>query len=135
AFQAETDVAVFQERLQALLATDSLVATAGPVLTRLPMPTITEVQLGQNPRLRLAQQQAAGQQAETKLERAKLLADLQLGYTNRTLGENHGSDGAAAFEAPQEVMVGLAIPLWVKPQKRRIAAAKLQADVAKLNLQ
>ncbi|MBB6613038.1 CusA/CzcA family heavy metal efflux RND transporter [Pontibacter sp. Tf4] len=135
AFQAETDVAVFQERLQALLVTDTLVATADTVLNRLPMPTITEAQLEQNPRLRLAQQQVAVRQAETKLERAKLLPDLQLGYTNRTIGGSHASDGAEAFEAPQEVSVGLAIPLWVKPQKRRIAAAELQADVAKLNLQ
>ncbi|WP_299761394.1 CusA/CzcA family heavy metal efflux RND transporter [uncultured Pontibacter sp.] len=134
AFQAEADVAVFQERLQALLVTDTLVATADTVLNRLALPTITEAQLEQNPRLRMAQQQVAVQQAETKLERAKLLPDLQLGYTNRTLGGNH-ANGAEAFEAPQEVSVGVAVPLWVKPQKRRIEAAKIQADVAELNLQ
>ncbi|GAB3832698.1 hypothetical protein GCM10028895_50780 [Pontibacter rugosus] len=92
-FQAEADRAVFQERLQALLATDTLVATADTALNRLPLPSVTEEMLEQNPRLRLARQQVEVRQAETKLERARLLPDLQLGYTNRNIAGNHGERG------------------------------------------
>ncbi|QCR25257.1 MULTISPECIES: CusA/CzcA family heavy metal efflux RND transporter [Pontibacter] len=134
-FQAEADRAVFQERLQALLATDTLVATADTVLSRLPLPGITEEMLERNPRLRLARQQVEVRQAETKLERSRLLPDLQLGYTNRTIAGNHGKRGGEEFEAPQEVSFGVAIPLWAKPQRSRIEAARIQADAAQMNLQ
>ncbi|MHA6250047.1 CusA/CzcA family heavy metal efflux RND transporter [Pontibacter sp. CAU 1760] len=133
AFQVEADRAIFQERLQAVLATDSLIAPADTVLQKLPFPEVTEQILEQHPRLQLARQQVEVRQAETKLERARLLPDLQVGYTNRTLGGGH--EGAAAdVEPPQEVSFGVAIPLWPKPQQRRIQAAKLQADAASLDL-
>ncbi|MDX5481210.1 MAG: CusA/CzcA family heavy metal efflux RND transporter, partial [Hymenobacteraceae bacterium] len=134
AFQVEADRAIFQERLQAVLATDSLIAPADTVLQKLPFPEVTEELLEQHPRLQLAQQQVEVRQAETKLERARLLPDLRVGYTNRTLGGDH--EGAAAdVEPAQEVSFGVAIPLWPKPQQRRIQAAKLQADAANLDLQ
>jgi heavy metal efflux system protein len=133
-FQVEADRAIFQERLQAALATDTLITTADTVLLKLPFPIVTEEKLEQHPQLRLAKQEVEVRKAETKLERAKVLPDLQLGYTNRTIG---GSDDnpAAGFEPAQEVSVGVAIPLWVKPQQSRIKAAKLQADAAQLNLE
>ncbi|PRY08341.1 cobalt-zinc-cadmium resistance protein CzcA [Pontibacter ummariensis] len=134
-FQAEADRAVFQERLQALLATDTLVATADTALNRLPLPSITEEMLEQNPRLRLARQQVEVRQAETKLERARLLPDLQLGYTNRNIAGNYGERGVEEFEPAQEVSIGVAIPLWPKPQRSRIEAARIQADAARMNLQ
>ncbi|WP_187264691.1 TolC family protein, partial [Pontibacter beigongshangensis] len=133
-FQAEADRAVFQERLQALLATDTPIATADTALNRLPLPGITEEMLEQNPGLRLARQQVEVRKAETRLERARLLPDLQLGYKNRTISGNHGSRRAEEFEPPQEVSIGVAIPLWAKPQKSRIEAAKLQADAAQMDL-
>ncbi|WP_276498267.1 CusA/CzcA family heavy metal efflux RND transporter [Pontibacter litorisediminis] len=133
AFQVEADKAIFQERLQAVLATDSLIAPADTVLQKLPFPEVTEEILEQHPRLQLARQQVEVRQVETKLERARLLPDLQVGYTNRTLGGGH--EGTAAdVEPPQEVSFGVAIPLWPKPQQRRIQAAKLQADAASLDL-
>ncbi|EJF08124.1 heavy metal efflux pump, czca family protein [Pontibacter sp. BAB1700] len=134
-FQAEADRYVFQQRLQALLATDTLIATADTALNRLPLPSITEEMLEQNPRLLLARQQVEVRQAEKGLERARLLPDLQLGYTNRTIAGSHGKRGIEEFEPPQEVSFGMAIPLWAKPQRSRIEAAKIQADVAQLNLQ
>lgn len=134
AFQVEADRAIFQERLQAVLATDSLIVPVDTVLQKLPFPELTEELLEQHPRLKLAQQQVEVRQAETKLERARLLPDLRVGYTNRTLGGDH--EGAAAdVEPAQEVSFGVAIPLWPKPQQRRIQAAKLQADAASLDLQ
>ncbi|MBF8961727.1 CusA/CzcA family heavy metal efflux RND transporter [Pontibacter sp. FD36] len=134
-FQAEADREVFQQRLQALLATDTLIATADTTLNRLPLPSITEEMLEQNPRLLLARQQVEVRQAETRLERARLLPDLQLGYTNRTIAGGHGKRGIAEFEPPQEVSFGVAIPLWAKPQRSRMEAAKLQADVAQKDLE
>ncbi|PTX13170.1 cobalt-zinc-cadmium resistance protein CzcA [Pontibacter mucosus] len=134
AFQVEADRAIFQERLQAILATDAGVAPADTVLQKLPFPTVTEDMLEQHPRLQLARQQVEVRQAETKVERARLLPDLQVGYTNRTLGGTHESV-IADVEPAQEVSFGVAIPLWPKPQQRRIQAAKLQADAANLDLQ
>ncbi|GAA4441474.1 CusA/CzcA family heavy metal efflux RND transporter [Pontibacter saemangeumensis] len=135
AFQAGADLAVFRERLQALLATDTTVITADTALSRLPLPVLSAEVLEQNPQLRLAQQQVAVQQAETELQRAKLLPDLRLGYTNRTIAAGGGRDNIQEFEPAHEVSFGVAIQLWVKPYKNRIAAAKLQAQVAQQNLQ
>nr|WP_245402719.1 CusA/CzcA family heavy metal efflux RND transporter [Pontibacter sp. E15-1] len=134
AFQAAADRAVFQKRLQALLATDSLLATADSTLHRLPLPTLSEQLLEQNPQLRLGRQQVALRQAETELERARLLPDFKLGYTNRTLGGSQAIPGTEEFEPNQEVSIGIAVPLWAKPQKSRIEAAKLEAQLAQQNL-
>ncbi len=129
-FQATADRAVFQKRLQALLTTDNPVIAADSLLQRVPMPELTEELLEKNPRLRLAQQQVAMRQAETALEQARLLPDFKLGYTNRTLGGNQATPGGMDFEPAQEVSVGIALPLWARPQKSRIAAARLQTQVA-----
>ena len=134
AFQAGADRAVFRERLQALLATDTMVITADTSLSRLPLPALSVDIIEQNPQLRLAQQQVAVQEAETELQRAKLLPDLRLGYTNRTIAGGRARDNIQEFEPDQEVSFGVAIPLWVKPYKNRIEAAKLQAQVAQQNL-
>lgn len=133
-FQIEADRAIFQERLQAILAIDTGIAPADTVLQKLPFPKVTEEMLEQHPRLQLARQQVEVRKAETKVERARLLPDLQVGYTNRTLGGGH-ENTLAEVEPAQEVSFGVAIPLWPKPQQRRIQAAKLQADAANLDLQ
>ncbi|TXK36939.1 CusA/CzcA family heavy metal efflux RND transporter, partial [Pontibacter qinzhouensis] len=135
AFQARADRAAFQARLQALLVTDSLVATADTTLNRLPLPIHAEQLVEQNPGLRLARQQVAVREAETELERAKLLPDLRLGYTNRAIAGSHGDRGMTELEPGQEVMVGVGIPLWAKPQKKRIEAARVQTQIAHQNLQ
>ncbi|RNI24056.1 CusA/CzcA family heavy metal efflux RND transporter [Rufibacter latericius] len=135
-FQAKADQAVFQARLQALLVTDSLVAPADTTLNRLPLPDATLQLVEQNPALQLARQQVAVREAETGLEQAKLLPDLKLGYTNRTLGGGSSEIGGGVdMEAPHEVMVGVGIPIWAKPQRKRIEAAKVQTQIAQQNLQ
>ncbi len=127
-FQAEADKVVFQERLQALLATDSVVAVADTVLNRLALPTLTDEMLEQNPQLLLARRQVAVRQAEANLERAKLLPELRLGYTNRTIGGQHELEN---FQPAEEVAVGVAFPLWPKPQLNRIEAARLETEAAR----
>ncbi|MDX5480188.1 MAG: CusA/CzcA family heavy metal efflux RND transporter, partial [Hymenobacteraceae bacterium] len=135
AYQAEADVEVFQEQLQALLATDSLILTADTTLRRLPLPALSEELLEQNPALQLARQQVEVRKAETALERARLLPDLKLGYTNRTIAGGHGNNGRDGFEPPQEVSFGVAVPLWIKPYRKRVAAAELQAQEAQKRLE
>ncbi|GAB3179577.1 CusA/CzcA family heavy metal efflux RND transporter [Telluribacter humicola] len=134
-FQTEADWVVFQERLQALLVTDSLIAPADTVLYPLPLPAVSEQLLEQNPQLKQAQQQLSVHQAETELEQARLLPELRLGYTNRTLAGAHRVNGLDRVEPPHTVSFGLGIPLWAKPQKRRVEAGRIQIQVAEKNLQ
>ena len=134
-FQAAADRTVFEQRLQALLATDSTIAPRDSLLSRLPLPDIPEEVLEQNPELRLARQQVAVRQAEAELEQAKLLPDLRLGYTNRTIGGDHGNNGVEDFEPAHEVSFGVSVPLWSKPQRSRAEAARTQAQVAQRNLE
>ncbi|GAB2545381.1 CusA/CzcA family heavy metal efflux RND transporter [Rufibacter soli] len=134
-FQAKADWAVFQARLRALLVTDSLVAPADTILNRLPMPLNSGQLLEQNPGVLLARQQVTVREAEVGLERAKLLPDLRLGYTSRTLGGGSSEIGGGVdMEAAHEVMVGVGIPLWARPQRKRIEAANLQTQIAQQNL-
>ncbi|GAA4792581.1 CusA/CzcA family heavy metal efflux RND transporter [Olivibacter ginsenosidimutans] len=75
--------------------------------------------VAQHPQLEVAKEQVVLANAETRLERAKLLPDLMMGYNNTSLIDA-GTSGATRFHSGQ---VGVAIPLFFGSQKARIKAA------------
>ncbi|MFB9865569.1 CusA/CzcA family heavy metal efflux RND transporter [Rufibacter immobilis] len=137
--QSLADQTVLQKQLQVLLAVDSSVTTADTTLTRLPMPDVPVDALEQNPQLALARQQVALRQAETGVERSRLLPDIRLGYFNQSIIGTQNVNGVErTFSAGDRftgVSVGVGIPIWAKPQTSRIQAAKLHEQLAQKSLQ
>jgi cobalt-zinc-cadmium resistance protein CzcA len=93
-----------------------------------------------NPNLRLIKQQIEVNQKAKEVEQARLLPDIQVGYFNQSLIGNYSNfskDGVSSFYGPgqrfQGFMVGLAIPIWARPQVARIKTAELGKQIAQSN--
>lgn len=86
-----------------------------------------------NPTITFFEQQIEVSNLEKKVESAKLLPDLSIGYFNQSFngpGQNLAAeqviyDSSDRFSG---VMLGLSIPIWAKPQLSRIKAANLKTE-------
>ncbi len=74
-------------------------------------------------------------QAARKLESAKAMPDLRLGYFNQTLigtqninGQDQFFDGSKRF---QGVQLGLAVPIWYAHTRGQLRAYRIQEDIAR----
>lgn len=99
------------------------------------MIAIDSAGINKSPLVAFATQEVSIAHEKTKLEEARLMPDIRVGYFTQTLigfqniqgTEQHfGSD-----ERFQGFHVGLSIPLWYAPFKARIKAAALSGDIAK----
>ncbi|MBP6430477.1 MAG: efflux RND transporter permease subunit, partial [Ferruginibacter sp.] len=86
--------------------------------------------IANNPLLKIIQQQKAIAQAQTSVEKSKLLPDFSLGYFNNSFkgtgADNKLYTGSKRFNS---VQLGIGIPIFAKAQKARLAAAKLQEGI------
>ncbi len=89
-----------------------------------------------NPQLQILQQKILLSQAQLKVEKAKLYPEFSIGYFNQSLFGTVDFDNnqtiANASTRFQGISVGVAIPIWAKPQSSRIKAAKIQAEIASI---
>ncbi|RSK38779.1 CusA/CzcA family heavy metal efflux RND transporter [Hymenobacter perfusus] len=137
--RAQADYAIARRQLQALLQAPALVAVADSSLRLLPAPAAATdtALLAQTPEARVLRQQLAERQAETRLEQAQGLPQVNVGYTNQSLRGTYEVDGRAQTYGTgdrfQSVQAGVAIPLVRGPQKARVQAAKLQEQAATAN--
>lgn len=125
---------IHQSRLQYWLqTTDSLeVVEEGFEIPVLP----GELNGSQNPVVKLASQQAETSRKYILLEKARLLPDFNLGYFNQTLVGAVRKDGYVATMGNrfQGVIVGMQIPIWLKPQKARIQAAEAFSKASEMEV-
>ncbi|MBH8560423.1 CusA/CzcA family heavy metal efflux RND transporter [Hymenobacter negativus] len=145
---ARTDFRVAQRQLQALLQVPAAVALADSVLRPLALlgaaqladtmaPALVDTLLKRtNPQARVLAQQVAERRAETRVAQAAGLPEFTVGYFNQSIigyqrldaaGTERYFGGGARF---QGVQAGVAVPLWRRPQKARVQAARLQEQVA-----
>ncbi len=79
-----------------------------------------------HPLLKIAEQQKQISTAAMKLEKAKLLPDINLGYYNMSMrgtgADNVLYSGSSRFQSAQ---LGIGVPLFFKGQKAKIASAKI----------
>ncbi|AIZ65559.1 acriflavine resistance protein B (plasmid) [Hymenobacter sp. DG25B] len=145
---ARIDFRVAQRQLQALLQVPAAVALADSVLR--PLALLGAAQLADttaparadtllqrtNPQARVLAQQVAERRAETRVAQAAGLPEFTVGYFNQSIigyqrldaaGTERYFGGGARF---QGVQAGVAVPLWRRPQKARVQAARLQEQVA-----
>lgn len=151
--QEENSVAIkrHQRELQQLLNSDELVDVTFKAMQFLsPEETsIPQKDSINNPRLAFFGQQIEVSHLEMKVEQARLLPDLSIGYFNQSfngLGQNQAGetvmyDSSDRFSG---VMLGISLPIWAKPQLSKIKAerfktkereATYQALTKKLNTQ
>jgi len=145
---ARTDFRVAQRQLQALLQVPTVVVVADSLLH--PLALLSTVQLADttapagadtllsrtNPRARVLAQQVAERRAETRVAQAAGLPEFTVGYFNQSIIGYQRLDaaGTESYFGPgtrfQGVQAGVAVPLWRRPQKARVQAARLQEQVA-----
>ncbi|AHJ95418.1 CusA/CzcA family heavy metal efflux RND transporter [Hymenobacter swuensis] len=145
--QARTEYAVARRQLQALLQQPTAVALTDSVLRPLTAALVPPVGadtalLAQNAQGLVLQQQVRERQATTRAEQAQGLPSFTLGYFNQSLigpqtvggvgGPERYYSGSDRF---QGVTAGVALPLYRKPQKARVEAARLQEQVAQTQAQ
>ena len=86
-----------------------------------------------NPMLQYVQQQVRIAQAEKKVESAKMLPDLFVGYFNQSMIGSETSSGTIAGSGSQfsGVQAGISIPLFYGSYKAKIKMASLNEQIAK----
>lgn len=129
--QNALDAQILARQLQTLLASPAPPTLLDEPLSERTLPVIDSSLLAQNPELTLLQQLIEVARRETDVESARLKPDFSVSLTNQTLqGFQTFPDGAgerfynfgSRFTFGQ---VGISIPLFAKPLKARVEAARL----------
>ncbi|SFE83752.1 CusA/CzcA family heavy metal efflux RND transporter [Spirosoma endophyticum] len=137
--QTEADRHIAMSRLQTLLNTNQPVNLSDSTLTRRSLPVITDsATLAQTPELAFLRQQIEVATRQTDVEQARLLPSFSLGYFNQSLIGTYTVDntevtyrGGRRF---QGITAGVAVPLFTKPQRARIEAARLGQQLGEATL-
>jgi cobalt-zinc-cadmium resistance protein CzcA len=145
---ARTDFRVAQRQLQVLLQVPTAIVVADSLLHPLALlgattladttaPAGADTLLSRtNPQARVLAQQVAERRAETRVAQAAGLPEFTVGYFNQSIIGYQRLDaaGTESYFGPgsrfQGVQAGVAVPLWRRPQKARVQAARLQEQVA-----
>ncbi|MES2732447.1 MAG: CusA/CzcA family heavy metal efflux RND transporter [Bacteroidota bacterium] len=136
--RTEGDIIIGQRQLQTLLNTTAQVSIADSNLTKWAFEAaIDSSTLVQNPTLALLRQEMEVNKQASKVEKARLLPDFSLGYFNQSLNGTQLIDGVETNYTSRNrftgFQVGIALPLWFRPQAARIATAKINEQIAAIN--
>jgi len=129
-FQVQLAIASSMLELQLLLNSNYKIE---PTAIEYKMPNILisdSSTIANNPLLKIIEQQKNIAAAQTAVETEKLKPDFSLGYFNNSFkgtgADNKLYDGNTRFSA---VQFGMGIPIFIKAQKARIAAGKIQENI------
>jgi cobalt-zinc-cadmium resistance protein CzcA len=133
-----SDLRVAQERFLVLLnSTIPYEPLASDI--KLPLPLTKDTVFNSHPQVQYLRQQQQVAKAQTELEKARLLPDLNLGYYNQSIngtqsvnGINRTYDGSNRFSS---VQVGVSVPLFFGSQKNKISASRLKEQQAQVDYQ
>lgn len=122
-------------RLGLLLNTEAPLDAADRLSLMGPDPHRDSGDLEQHPLIRLYRQQEAIAGAATRVQRSRLLPDLNLGYTNQSIaGWQLNKDRSETYYGGSSrfstVQLGLNIPIFSRAQKARVKAAEQQQVIA-----
>ena len=138
--QSKSDVEIYQLELQKLLNTREPVILADTSLSKITgMLSPDTAFLDQNPLLGYYAQQVNVADANTRLEKNKLLPDVSLGYYQQYLVPSFNPAKIDRSYTPNTriagVQVGLGIPLFFGAQSARIRASRIQHQISQTELQ
>jgi len=131
--QNESNIKIYRKRLQTLLGTSELVDVNENYIAQnylnLELNSISE-----NPALSLLKNQVKVKEKEVSLNKAKLLPEFSLGYSNQSMIGNHTDNGVERYYDKNQrfssVQATISIPLWFKSDRARIKAAKFSKQKA-----
>ena len=137
----ESDIEIYHTHLQTLLKGSlDFELTFDSLETKL-LPTVSDTNsVNSNPNLEKYRQLVALSTLEHRVEKAKLLPEFSIGYFNLSLnGPNQDIDGNYQFNTSsnrfQGFMVGIDVPLWIKPYTANIRAANIKAKETQVHQQ
>jgi len=126
--QNDADIRIFQTRLQTLLNADEQLDIAFDSLTAREISLPDTSALASNPLLNWFRQQILVAERQKTVEKNRLLPDLSASFFSQTLIdtqlEANSPELATASNRFQGFGIGIAIPLWIKPQAARVKAAQ-----------
>lgn len=130
-----SDIRITKAKLQALLKSEGEVDAAEELIKR-ELPTeLDSVSLKNNPDLKLLAQEVKISQQAKKLERNRVAPDLMLGGFVQSLTGVQNINGQDIFFPRSKTFsgfqLGLAIPLWIKPNLARAKAASIQEEASR----
>ncbi|QNF34840.1 CusA/CzcA family heavy metal efflux RND transporter [Adhaeribacter swui] len=137
--QTQADQELSRTQLQHLLHNQVPLTIATTVFTRLHVAVPdTSILFGQ-PQVALFQQQKEVARIQTKLERARLLPEFNLGYFNQSLIGPQNVNGVEQIFTSGDrftgIQVGISFPLWFRAGAARIQAAQYQEKLAEATYQ
>jgi cobalt-zinc-cadmium resistance protein CzcA len=133
----QADIQIAESRLQVLLKNETPVV-ASDILKKRELPqALDTVSLVGNPQLNYLRQQATISGRAKRVERNRLLPDINVGYFNQSLIGVQNINGLDRFfgrdKRFQGFELGLSIPLWFGPPVARARAAAFNEEVLKSN--
>ena len=137
--QNDADILIYQNQLKTLLNSTQEITSEGMSLDKRTFSIIADsTALSENPALLYFTQQIKIAEASKNVEKSRLMPDITLGYFNQTLyGSPNYQDPSVVANGStrfQGVTVGVAIPIWAKPQLARIKATDTYQQMAQANL-
>jgi cobalt-zinc-cadmium resistance protein CzcA len=138
--QNKMDILIAQQQLKVLLNTRDNIAVADTLIAirEFQLPTDSTA-IANNPSLKFLQQQIEINKKETGVQRAKRLPDFFAGYYNQSIrgiqnvnGFDQKFTGSYRFQAAQ---VGITLPILPGGYKAKIAAAKINEQIAATKLE
>jgi cobalt-zinc-cadmium resistance protein CzcA len=137
--QNSADIQISGARLQALLKSDHVVYAADELSKRSLPDGLDSSLLKSNPSLRLINQEVKISQQLKRVERSRVMPDLMVGVFAQSLTGIQNINGADVFYPRSKqftgFQVGLAIPVWIRPNLAKAKAAAFQEDAMRKNAQ
>ena len=134
-FQNNASISAMQGHLSALLNANYSVLISDETLHKLDYnPGTGNSALPNNAALQYLHQQIEVNNKSNKVEKAKILPDISVGYFNQSLTGFQNINGADQYFGPNNrftgLMLGMALPLWIGPQIAKLKAVGINKQVA-----
>ena len=135
-FQINSDIGICSRKLKLLLNSSWLPVPAedNMIMKRIEFP-VDSAKLYDNPTLGFAKQKVEISRLEKKLERGKMLPDLNVGYFSQTLiGTQEVNNVPVYFGNGNRftgIQAGISVPIWVLPYSSRSKAASINEEIAR----
>jgi heavy metal efflux system protein len=134
--EASSDLAIYRQKLQALLNIRDKVYPADTVLRRIdysPLPD--SVALAGNPSAGFVNQQVEVSRFEKRVEKNRVVPEFSIGYFSQTMLGDQDVEGMPKTFGPGDrftgIQAGVTIPLWFVPYTAKSKAATLKEQAAK----
>jgi len=135
--QNEADIQISSTQLQALLKSENAIEASDDFVKR-NLPNELDSSTQNNPSLKLMKQEVNINQQFKRVERSKIMPDLMVGFFAQSLtgwmaNANHVDEFYPRSKTFTGFELGLAVPLWARPNIARAKAASFQEEASRKN--